>query len=226
MGGGSNIGRFDLGLTGVRNPIQDFIENQLMEALQVPVKAGDHPAAKKRFENVRDLLNQLSPQQAGELLDHLNESHSRDPLAKEIKYRFSDSSVEELKKNLEITSGRWAHKHLGHEDTLLRGPKDNGGQLKSETEASGKTKRSHLEEIWNAYMNAEKIHSALNAGDGVDEKAISETLSNLTKKEKKDLKRAYKEKYGEDLQDSIKKETSNGGIFGSIIGAVIKDMLN
>ncbi|HEY7159927.1 MAG TPA: hypothetical protein VH815_01650, partial [Acidobacteriota bacterium] len=161
MGGGSNIGRFDLGLTGVRNPIQDFIQNRLMDALKVPVQAGDHTAAKKRFENVRELLQQLNPQQAGELLDQLNEKHSNDPLAKEIKYRFSDSSVAELKKNLEITSGRWADKHLSNLDSLLNGPKHNCGELKSETEAAGKARRSNLEEIWNAYMNAETIHSAL-----------------------------------------------------------------
>lgn len=224
MGGGSNIGRFDLGLTGVQNPIQDFIQNQLMDALKVPVQAGDYGAAKKRFDNVRELLKQFNPQQAGELLDHLNEKHSKDPLAKEIKYRFSDSSIEELKKDLEMTSGRWANKHLSHQDSLLKGSKHNGSELISETDAAGKTKRSNLDEIWNAYMNAEKIHTALRSKVGVNEETISEILSNLTKKEKKELKHAYKEKYGEDLMEDIKDKFS-GGFMGAI-GVAISNMLN
>jgi len=221
--GGSNIGKFDLGLSGVQNPIQNFIENQLMDALKVPVQSGDHTAAKKRFENVRELLQQLNPKEAGELLDHLNQNHPKDPLAKEIQYRFSDSSVKELKKDLELISGRWTDKRTTLEERLPKRPKDIGDQLKSETDAAGKTKRSRLEEIWNAHTNAEKIHSALNK-DGVDENAISETLSNLTQKEKKELKRVYKEKYGEDLIEAIKDEFS-GGFMGAI-GVAITNMLN
>jgi annexin-like protein len=224
MGGGSNIGRFDLGLTGVQSPIQDFIQNQVMNALSVSVQTGDHAAAKQRFENVRELLKQFNPQEAGELLDHLNEKHSKDPLAKEIKYRFSDSSIQELKKDLEMTSGRWADKHLTNHDSLLKGSKNNSGELRSQADAAGKTKRSNLDEIWNSYMNAEKIHSALMSKDVVNEEAITEILSNLSKKEKKELKHAYKEKYGEDLVDEINAKFS--GPFRGVIGFGLTNMLN
>jgi hypothetical protein len=218
--GGSNVGRFDLGLTGVRNPLQNFIEDRVMDALQVPVKAGDHAAAKNRFENVRELLQQLNPQQAGELLDHLNQKHPKDPVAKEIQYRFSASSVEDLKKNLELISGRWADKHLRPKDHLLKRPNNIREQLKSDTAAAGKTKRSNLDEIWNAHTNAEKIHSALTSKHGVDENAISQIICGLNKKEKQDLKRAYKEKYGEDLVDAIK-DNFNGAIMGALGVAIV-----
>lgn len=226
--GGPNVGRFDSGLSGARNPIQEgLIEDQLMDALKVPVQAGDHTGAKKRLDNVRELLKKLSPQQAGELLDQLSEKHPKDPLAKEIKHRFSDSLVKGLKEKLEMISGRWANKHLHDDESLRKGLQNSGSALKAETDAAGNKKRSSLDEIWKAYSKADKIHFALTgSADGVDEQAITEALSGLTKEETKQLKRIYEEKYGENLSKAIQKGFGDTGFASRALGIAISGVVD
>jgi len=87
-------------------PQEAIVDEQMMGALKVPVQAGDNKGVQARFQKVRDLVDKMTPEHAGELLDKLNTKNSNDPLAKEIKNKFSDASVEKLKKDLALKSGR------------------------------------------------------------------------------------------------------------------------
>jgi hypothetical protein len=87
-------------------PNETVVDEQMMGVLKVPVQAGDNKGIQARFQKVRDLVDKMTPEHAGELLTKLNTKNSNDPLAKEIKSKFSDASVEQLKKDLAVKSGR------------------------------------------------------------------------------------------------------------------------
>ena len=187
--------------------VQDAgLENHMMNELKVPVQAGDNKGAKERFQKVRDLANQLSPDSAGELLDHLNTKDKNDPLAQKIRHTFSEASLEKLKSDLRVKSGRaGAGEVLKHTaDEILRSPKDKQTR-KTEADLQGQLKASDLADIFKADQRADKMFKASDVMHK-DPDAILSALGDLTAKQMKELQRIFPEKYGVSLDVFLKNE--------------------
>lgn len=198
-GGGGTIG-------GIGQAIKDVsIEQQMTEAMDVPVKANDNKGAQQRFQNVRDLANQLSPQEAGRLLDHLNTKDKNDPVAQKIRHTFSDASVEKLKGDLRVKSGRASAgetiKHMA--DEVFKAPKD--AARKSDTRMQGNMKASDLIDKFTADQRAEKMFKAADVMHKNPD-AILSALGDLTANQMKQLQKVFPEKYGVSLEDFLKNQ--------------------
>lgn len=185
--------------------VQDIgLEDKMMNAMNAPVRAGDKQDA--RFQKVRDLANQLSPEMAGELLDHLNTKDKGDPVAQKIRDTFSDASVEKLKSDLRVRSGRaGAGEILKHAaEDIVRSPKEKHAR-KAETDLKGQIKASDLGDFLKADQRAEKMFKAADVMHK-DPDAIVSALGDLTAKQMKELQKVFPEKYGVSLDVFLKNE--------------------
>lgn len=182
------------------------LENHMMNEMKVPVQAGDNKGAQERFQKVRDLANQLSPEKAGELLDHLNSKDKNDPVAQKIRHTFSDASVEKLKSDLRVKSGRAsAGETLKHAaDEILKSPKDKQTK-KADADLKGQLKMSDLGDILKADQRAEKMFKASDVMHK-DPDAILSALGDLTANQMKQLQKTFKEKYNVGLEDFLKNQ--------------------
>jgi hypothetical protein len=180
------------------------ISDVLMDEMNVPVKAGDNKGAQERFHKVRDLLNILSPEKAGELLDHLSKG-IHDPLAQKILHTFSNASVEKLKGDLRALSGQGDAREVKQKgDGILRSPEEKKAR-KGETELQGQLKSSQLKDLYIAGERSEKMHKASDVMHK-DPDAILSALGNLTASQMKELQKIFPEKYGISLDTFLKKE--------------------
>jgi len=191
-----------------------ILDELMMGALKVPVQAGDNKGAQARFQKVRDLVGNMTPESAGELLDKLNTKNSNDPLAKEIQYKFSDVSVEKLKKDLAVKSGRATDSpttDTNASKTPTGTPLDKQqrkneanarGQVKAE-DLLGSLKQSELEK------KVEKRADNIFWGSDVMHKyphLIESNLRGLTKEEGEALARVWQKKYGTSLDVHLQKK--------------------
>ena len=193
--------------TKIGEAVQDIgLENHMMNEMNVPVQAGDNKGAQERFQKVRDLANQLSPEKAGELLDHLNSKDKNDPVAQQIRHTFSDASVEKLKSDLRVKSGRAGIgetiKHAAEEG--LRSPKDKQTR-KAETDLQGQLKASDLLDMFKADQRAEKMFKASDVMHK-DPDAILSALGDLTANQMKELQKVFPQKYGVSLDVFLKNQ--------------------
>jgi hypothetical protein len=191
-----------------------ILEDLMMGALKVPVQAGDNKGAQARFQSVRDLVGNMTPEHAGELLDKLNTKNSNDPLAKEIKHTFSDVSVEKLKKDLAAKSGRAIDPQTTETkpgNTSAGTPLDKQ-QRKNETNARGQVK---AEDLFGSLKQAELEKKVEKRADTIFWASdvmhkyphlIEDNLRGLTKEEGEALARVWQKKYGTSLDGHLQKE--------------------
>lgn len=206
----------DGGISGVKSggffdrmgeAVKDIgLENHMMNEMKVPVQAQDNKGAQERFQKVRDLANQLSPDKAGELLDHLNTKDKNDPVAQKIRHTFSDASVEKLKGDLRVKSGRaGAGEVLKHTaDEIFKGPKDKQTK-KADADLKGQLKASDLGDMLKADQRAEKMFKAADVMHK-DPDAILSALGDLTASQMKQLQKVFPEKYGVSLDTFLKNQ--------------------
>jgi hypothetical protein len=217
MGDGSNVGKAGQGgmFQGIEAGVQQaLLEEQMMGAMKVPVQAGDNKGAQERFQKVRDSVGKMSPEHAGELLDKLNTKNSKDPLAKEIKYRFSDASVEKLKHDLAVKSGRATEAQT----TETKPSKTSSGtpldkqQRKNEANARGQVK---AEDLLGSLRQSELEKKVEKRADNIFWASdvmhkyphlIEHNLRGLTKEEGEALARVWQKKYGTSLDAHLQKE--------------------
>lgn len=199
VGGGGSFGP-------IGRAVQDIgLENHMMNEMNVPVQKGDNAGAQERFGKVRDLVNQLSPEKAGELLDHLNTKDKNDPVAQKIRHTFSDGSVEKLKSDLRVLSGRAsAGEVLKHTADQVLHPKDKSAR-KAETDLKGQITASDLMDKFTADQRAEKMFKAADVMHK-DPDAILSALGDLTAGQMKQLQKVFPEKYGVSLDVFLKNQ--------------------
>ena len=192
------------------------LENRMMNEMDVPVQKGDNKGAQERFQSVRELANQLSPEKAGELLDHLNSKDKNDSVAQKILHTFGDASVEKLKSDLRVASGRaGAGEVLRHKaDEILRSPKEKHTR-KTEFDLEGQLKALDLKDLADKLMGpldrstathrAEKMFKAADVMHK-DPDAILSALGDLTTNQMKQLQKVFPEKYGVSLEVFLKNQ--------------------
>lgn len=191
---------------GVGQAVKDFgLENHMMDEMNVPVQANDNKGAQERFQKVRDLAGKLSPEKAGELLDHLNTKDKNDPVAQKIRHTFSDASVEKLKSDLRVLSGRaGAGETLKNAaDQILR-PKDKTSR-KAEADLKGQITATDLMDKFTADQRAEKMFKASDVMHK-DPDAILSALGDLTAGQMKQLQKVFPQKYGVSLDVFLKNQ--------------------
>jgi hypothetical protein len=186
----------------------------MMGALKVPVQAGDNKGAQERFQKVRDLVGNMTSEHAGELLDKLNTKNSNDPLAKEIKYKFSDASVEKLKKDLAVKSGRATDSQTPETKagkTSTGTPLDKQ-QRKNEANARGQVK---AEDLLGSLRQSELEKKVEKRADNIfwgsdvmhkNPQVIESNLRGMTKEEGEALAKVWQKKYGTSLDVHLQKE--------------------
>lgn len=198
---------------GIQAGTEQVLEDQMMGALKVPVKAGDNEAAQSRFQDVRDLAGKMSPEHAGQLLDQLNTKNSKDPLAKEIKYKFSDASVDKLKQDLAVKSGRANEPQTQEPKTTPTVPSKSEKQTrKAETNLEGQVKAADMlaslrqSELEKKMEN--KADNIFRASDVMHKNphAIRANLHGLTKDEGQALASVWQKKYGTSFDVHLQKE--------------------
>lgn len=206
--GNGNVGPLGQSIQqGIAVAAEHMLEDQMMGALKVPVEAGDNKGAQSRFQNVRDLVGKMTPEHAGKLLDQLNAKSGKDPLAKEIKYKFSDASVEKLKQDLAVKSGRASESQTPKAKTsenAQRSPADKQTR-KTEADMAGQIKAADLLESLNQSELEKKMETRADnifrASDVMHKnpEAIMANLHGLTKEEGEALARVWQKKYGTSL---------------------------
>jgi hypothetical protein len=204
-----------------------ILEELMMAALKVPVQAGDNKGAQDRFQKVRDQVSNMSPEYAGELLDKLNTKNSNDPLAKEIKYKFSDASVEKLKKDLAVKSGRTTDVQTAEtkQNKTTTGTPLDKQQRKNEADARGMAKAADLlGSLMQSQLEKKVEQKADNifwAGDVMHKypHLIEANLRGLTKEEGDALAKVWQKKFGTSFEVHLQKELKGGDLENA------KDML-
>jgi hypothetical protein len=118
-------------------------EEQITDALNVPVRAHDHEAANARRDSVREIFEKLSPDEAKELFSRLAKYNHRDALSEKFYGTFSDVTIESLKKTLK---SRFEQADAGAAQTGgSKQPEKTGGTAKkSEVDIAGQTRARDL----------------------------------------------------------------------------------
>jgi hypothetical protein len=84
---------------------------------------------------------------------------------------------------------------------------------KAEAGMHGQIAKSELLDKLKISERAKKIHGAL-SGPKTDEKALSDALAGLDKKEREQLEKEYKKKYGTSLNDALRGKVSGSQLNG------------
>lgn len=119
---------------------------------------------------------------------------------------FSELSIENDGNQRDIDSGF----NVGGKDTKDVDPGFSFGEKqtrKAEAGIHGQITKSDLLDRLKISEQAEKIHKAI-TGPGADDKAITDALSGLNKKDKDQLEKEYKKKYGRSLDDDLRGKVS------------------
>lgn len=138
----------------------------------------------------------------------------------QVRNTFSELSIENDQKTRDIdpgfnVGGKQQHDidpgfNVGGKETRDIDPGFTFGEKqarKAEAGIHGQISKSDLLDRLKISERAEKINKAV-TGLGTDEKAIKDALSGLDKKEREQLEKEYKKKYGRSLDDDLRGKVS------------------
>jgi len=121
------------------------LDEQITQELNVPVKEHDHPAANARRDAVKDIFENLSPDDAKELYSRLEKYNHNDGLNDKFYGTFSDETIDSLKKSLKA---RFEPQNGGATQTsgTTQTGSSTGAEKKTEVSNAGKTRADELNE--------------------------------------------------------------------------------
>lgn len=191
-------------------------EREIHDVLNVPVQSGDNQGAALRLQKVRELLGEMGTGPAGQLLDQLNEKNPKSDLAKAMQYRFAPESVEEIRKDLRVLSGRapglegvayYAGRALTEKDKTAQ---------KGETQFAGQVMQEAIESVYKVRETGETMIQAVK-GPSKNPQVILDSLSELSSSQRKDLKKFFQEHYGMKLDDFLKNQLTGPALTKSLL---------